>query len=142
MARVLVGLVCTVLLAACGAPGEPPECVASPESAAAIADGLTVRGASLRNTYAVPLPAGSDLGFKYVVAAEIEGRGLDGKGEIGTWAVGELGAGPTVAVNRDAQDFSNWGPANDGSPLDMARDAVAASDEAYGAELCAAGGSP
>jgi hypothetical protein len=91
----------------------------------------------------VPLPAGSEHGFKFVVAAEIEATGgLYGKGEIGSSAVGELPGGPIVAADSVAQNLSNWGPANDGSPLDLARDEIAASAEASGAELCATGSSP
>jgi len=115
------------------------DCIATPESGPAIAEGLTVQGGgTLRDAYAVALAP--DLGFGYVVAAEIDGQGMEGNGEIGTWAVGELGGGPIFAANTLAQEFSDWGAAaNEGSPADLARDAVAASDEASAAEACAHG---
>lgn len=50
------------------------ECLATPESAASIAEGLTVTGGgSLRDAFAVPLIGNPDFGF--VVAAEIDGPG-------------------------------------------------------------------
>ena len=130
----------------CGSAANAPstadtaECQATPESATSIAEGLTVTGGgSLRNAFAVPLPPGQ--GFLYVVAAEIDGSGIEGDGDIGTWAVGELGGGPIFAVNALAQEFSEWGAAaTDGSPADLARDAVGATAEARTAEECARAG--
>jgi hypothetical protein len=61
-----------------------------------------------------------------VVAAEIDGEGMEGDGEIGTWVVGELGGGPIVAANNMAQEFSDWGSAaEDGSPADVADELLA-----------------
>ncbi len=106
-------------------------CIPTPESGALIAEGLTVQGGgTLRDAYAVPLAPGLNFGF--VVAAEIDGPGMEGDGEIGTWAVGELGGGPIFAVNTMAQEFSEWGAAaSEGSPADVARDAVAANDASW-----------
>jgi hypothetical protein len=118
------------------------DCISTPESAAAIADGLTVGGGgTLRQAFAVPLSFESDLNLGFVVAAEIDGPGIEGDGEVGTWAVGELGGGPIFAANQLAQEFSEWGAAaSEGSAADLARDAVANSDEAAAAEACARGG--
>jgi hypothetical protein len=130
-----------VLVAACSAPTAlPPECVAAPGSATTIAEGLTVRGGgTLRDAYAVALPASYD--FEYVVAAEIDGVGLEGDGHIGTWATGPLGGRRIFAANAVAQEYSKWAAeANAGSPIDLGRDLVATSAEAVIAEACAAGG--
>lgn len=86
------------------------ECIPTPEAAASIGDGLTVTGGgSLRDAVAVALPASSESGVGFVVAAEIDGPGMEGDGEVGTWAVGELAGGPTIAANTIAQEFSEWG---------------------------------
>jgi hypothetical protein len=139
------------LLGACGGPAvdgaatfrsggaEPSDCVISPESTLAIVDGLTVPGGGrLRTACAVPVTGSDD--FAFVVAAEIDGPGMEGDGEIGTWAVGVLGGGPIVAVNSTAREFSAWGSAvEEGSPMDVARDAIARSPQAQAAEDCASG---
>jgi len=113
--------------------------VATPESATSIAEGLTVQGGgTLRDAYAVALPASYD--FEYVVAAEVDGAGLEGDGHIGTWATGPLGGGPIFAANAVAQEHSKWAAeANYGSPADLGRLLVADSAEAVIAEACAAG---
>ena len=118
------------------------ECeAATQESVYAIAAGLIVhptRG-TLRNAFAVPLQTESPSGFTYVVAAEIDGVGIEGNGEIGTWAVGELGGEPIVAANSLAQRWSDWGVAGtEGSPADLERLAVAGSDAAAAAHECVA----
>jgi hypothetical protein len=117
------------------------DCIATPESAAAIADGLTVPGGgTLREAFAVPLSFESDSNLGFVVAAEIDGPGIEGDGEVGTWAVGDLGGGPIFAANQLVQEFSEWGAAaSEGSTVDLARDAVANSDEAAAAWACARG---
>jgi hypothetical protein len=128
-----------ILLTACSEPtAVTPECVAAPESATTIAEGLTVQGGTLRDAYAVALPAGHD--FEYVVAAEIDGTGLEGDGHIGTWATGPLGDRRIFAANAVAQEHSKWAAEADaGSPIDFGRDLVANSAEAVIAETCAAG---
>ena len=146
MTRPLLLLILAVLLAACssantGVPARPTaavaNCIATPESATAIAEGLTVQGGgTLRDAFA------EELGFVsgFVVAAEIDGPGMEGDGEVGTWSVGELGGGPIVAANSIAQEFSDWGAAAaEGSSADQARDAVANSAEASAAEDCVRG---
>lgn len=119
--------------------GETSDCAISPESTLAIVDGLTVQGGGkLRTSYAVPNTGSDDFGF--VVAAEIDGPGMEGDGDIGTWAVGALGGGPIVAANSIAQEFSAWGSAvEEGSQMDVARDAIARSRQAQAAEDCASG---
>jgi len=128
-----------VLLAACSEPtAVTPECVAAPESATTIAEGLTVQDGILRDAYAVALPAGHD--FEYVVAAEIDGAGLEGDGHIGTWATGPLGGRRIFAANAVAQEHSRWAAEpNLGSPSLLGRNLVANSAEAAIAETCAAG---
>src|SRR4051794_16370582 len=93
-------IVATALtLAACGsnddasAPAEtitaavsPPESrcnKASPALLSAIETGLEVGGASLSRGFIV---RSKDFSKVYMVAAEIDGPGLQGKGDIGTWA--------------------------------------------------------
>lgn len=114
-------------------------CIAAPLAAAAIAKGLTVQGGgTLRNAFQV-LTAVEPGFFGYVVAAEIDGPGMEGDGQVGTWAVGKLGS-PIFAVNALAQEFSDWGAdAADGSAADVARDSIANSAEASTAEDCARG---
>jgi hypothetical protein len=148
-------LILAIPLAACAASDatdDPPsqaatsstagECIATPESAASIAEGLTVSAGTLRNAFAVPLRGGAEFGLLFVVAAEIDGAGLEGNGEIGTWATGELGGGPIFAANAVAQEFSDWdAAAEEGvAGLTWPRDAVATSDQASMAEACVASG--
>ena len=118
------------------------ECIATPESAASIAEGLTVTDGTLRNAFAVPVRGGAEFGLLFVVAAEIDGPGLEGDGEIGTWATGELGGGPIFAANAVAQEFSDWdAAAEEGvAGLTWPRDAIATSDQALMAEACVLSG--
>jgi hypothetical protein len=81
----------------------------SPAKVEAIASGLqlTGGGGSLRGARAV---ASEDFQNVYFVSAEIDGAGLEGKGDVGTWATnGIADAGGTVyAVDAIAQEFSDW----------------------------------
>jgi hypothetical protein len=68
--------------------------------------GLTVQGGG-------SLPKGvtmrsSDFESVYFVAAEIDGPGMDGPGEIGLWATNRLDSGLTIAVDAIAVEFSDW----------------------------------
>jgi hypothetical protein len=87
---------------------------------------------------AVLLPTEEFAPYGYVVAAEMPDGGLyGGDAAIGTWAVGELGGGPILALNDAAQESSEWGTAaREGSPADAVRVALARSEEAYAAEVC------
>jgi hypothetical protein len=74
----------------------------------AIAEGLTVSGGgTLRNGYAVK---SDDFSKVYMVAADIQGTGMEGDGEVGVWATNSLdGAGLIFAVDGLAKEFSDWG---------------------------------
>lgn len=144
MRRVL-GAGLAITLASCGGLAPEGDCIEAPEAAAFIAHGLTVQGGgTLRNAVAVPLADNDEFG--YIVAAEIDGPGMEGDGDIGTWAVLDVGGGPgggplgpIIAVNRIAQASSRWGTADGSSPLDAATDVAGRSDEAEAAEDCASG---
>ena len=74
----------------------------------AIAKGLTVTGGgTLRNGYAVK---SDDFSKVYMVAADIQGVGMEGDNEIGVWATNSLdGTGLIFAVDGVAKEFSDWG---------------------------------
>jgi hypothetical protein len=74
----------------------------------AIAEGLTVTGGgTLREGYAVK---SKDFNQVYMIAADIQGTGMEGNGEIGVWATNSLdGAGGIFAVDGVAKEFSDWG---------------------------------
>ena len=74
----------------------------------AIAEGLTVSGGgTLREGYAVK---SNDFAEVYMVAADIQGTGMEGGGEIGVWATNSLdGGGSIFAVDGLAKEFSDWG---------------------------------
>jgi hypothetical protein len=74
----------------------------------AIAEGLTVSGSgTLRGGYAVK---SNDFSKVYMVAADIQGTGMEGNGEVGVWATNSLdGNGSIFAVDGLAKEFSDWG---------------------------------
>jgi hypothetical protein len=74
----------------------------------AIAEGLTVSGSgTLRSGYAVK---SKDFSKVYMVAADIQGVGMEGTDEVGVWATNSLdGSGSIFAVDGFAQEFSDWG---------------------------------
>jgi hypothetical protein len=141
--RRVLGAGLAIALASCGGLASEGKCIETPEAAAFIAHGLTVQGGGrLRNAFAVPLADNDEFG--YIVAAELDGPGMEGGGDIGTWAVLEIGGGPDgsplgpiIAVNTIAQEFSRWGTADASSPLDAATNAAGRSEEADAAEKCA-----
>ena len=125
----LAGLGCAALmLAACGGTDtaennnrtQSPQATASPTTVVgrcekvssallnAIAEGLTVSGGgTLRNGYAVN---SDDFSNVYMVAADIQGVGMEGDDEVGVWATNSLdGSGLISAVDGLAQEFSDWG---------------------------------
>jgi hypothetical protein len=126
--RFLVGWVLLVVLAACGGTEtaesdngtESPQATAAPTTVTgrcekvssavlnAIAEGLTVTGGgTLRGGYAVK---SKDFSKVYMVAADIQGVGMEGNGEIGVWATNSLdGNGSIFAVDGFAKEFSDWG---------------------------------
>jgi hypothetical protein len=73
-----------------------------------ISEGLTIEGGgSLRNAQAVKTDDHEDIWF---VAADLQGPGLEGSGDIAIWAVNDLEAPSAVfAVDAVAKEFSDWG---------------------------------
>jgi hypothetical protein len=126
--RFMIGVACVLTMVGCGGtdttdsdnrtqspqePAAPTTVVGRCEkvsSAAlnAIAEGLTVTGGgTLREGYAVK---SKDFNQVYMVAADIQGTGMEGNGEIGVWATNSLdGSGSIFAVDRVAKEFSDWG---------------------------------
>lgn len=51
-----------------------------------------------------------DFNKAWFIAAEIDGPGLEGKGDVGVWMSNSLdpGSGVTMAVDAVAQEFSDW----------------------------------
>lgn len=75
----------------------------------AIASGLTVTGGgALRDAWAV---RSSDFEKVWFVSAEIDGSGIEGDGDVGTWATNEISseAGLIYSVGGIANEFSDWG---------------------------------
>jgi hypothetical protein len=114
--------------------GSEPSCQrASRRLLAAIETGLEVTGGGrLRRGYVV---RSTDFDKVYMVAADIQGPGLEAAGDIGVWATNSRrGAGAIYAVNSVAQEFSDW---RDADKTDAAIDPSAQGvDEA---RRCAAG---
>ena len=109
-----------VLLAAVACGGEPSERVQKEESRLSasgdceqvpaatltqITQALTVEGGSVRAPYQVRSKLYNNI---YMVAADLEGPGLDGPDDIGVWASGEIqGTDATLSwVNSLARDNS------------------------------------
>ena len=74
----------------------------------AIQTGLTVEGGGkLRSAQAVK---SGDFESVYFVSADIQGPGLEGAHDIGTWATNRLRVGGLIfAVDSVAKEFSDWG---------------------------------
>jgi hypothetical protein len=113
-----------VLAAACGGGGtdarEPEASRCEPVSRElldAIASGLTVTGGgTLSDGAAVK---SNDFEKVWFVAAEIDGPGIEGSGDIGVWSTNGDPSGPPsgliFAVDAVGNEFSDWG---DGSSTD------------------------
>ena len=126
--RFMIGAVCVLAMVGCGGTetAENDNRTQSPQAAApattvtgrcekvsnallnAIAEGLTVSGGgTLREGYAVK---SNDFAKVYMVAADIQGTGMEGDGEVGVWATNSLdGDGLIFAVDGFAKEFSDWG---------------------------------
>jgi hypothetical protein len=76
----------------------------------AIATGLTVNGGgTLHHARAV---RSRDFKRVYFISAEIDGPGMKGRGDIGTWVKSgplRVGGGLIFAVDGFANEFSDWG---------------------------------
>lgn len=86
-------------------------CESVPASMVAVLeDALTVQGGGAISE-AAAVRSGS-FERLYFVAAEIQGAGLEGSGDVGVWASNRLkgGAGLTFSVNAMAEEFSQFGP--------------------------------
>jgi hypothetical protein len=97
----------------------------------AIATGLIVPGGGmLRQAQAVK---SGDFDDVYFVSAEIDAAGLEGLGDIGTWAKSgplRVGGGSIYSVDGVAKEFSDWGDGGKtDAQLSMEDDGAAASQE-------------
>jgi hypothetical protein len=132
-------LIAAVLLAGCGGSmaekGTPsttgpavaasaPRCEAVPAAlVATVASGL--KTGSIRRVQAV---RSNDFPSVYMVAADLEGKGHDGKADLAVWATNKLeGAGTIYSVDTAATDASTWGPAPNG--ISPTTDGVAQAQE-------------
>jgi hypothetical protein len=114
-----------------GKPKPSEECKRVPAAlVAAIQEGFTTRGVTLRRAYGV---RSNDLKNAWYISGDLQGPGLEGHDDIATWVKsGDLvvGGGLILASNAVAKEFSDWGAAaQPGSPA-----AEAASMENHGAE--------
>jgi hypothetical protein len=137
----VAGLACAVLmLVGCGGTEtaesdnrtESPQATAAPTTVVgrcekvssavlnAIAEGLTVTGGgTLRGGYAVK---SKDFSKVYMVAADIQGTGMEGNSEVGVWATNSLdGTGLIFAVDGLAKEFSDWDMAIQPTPISRYR---------------------
>lgn len=81
----------------------------------AISTGLEVSGGGGRLSSG-HIVKSADFEKVYMVAAEIDGPGLEDKGDVGVWATNSKSAnGMVFAVDAVAQEFSDWG---DGDKID------------------------
>jgi hypothetical protein len=93
------------------AAASAPRCETVPDGLlATMTSGL--KGGSIRRAQAV---RSNEFPSVYMVAADVEGKGHDGKGDLAVWATNKLeGAGTIYSVDAAAKDASTWGPAPNG----------------------------
>jgi len=77
----------------------------SSEKLQAIESGLNYSGGSLREGWAVK---SKDFKSVYFIAAEMDGPGFEGDGDIGLWSSNSLDNGMIMSINHMAQEFSDW----------------------------------
>jgi hypothetical protein len=99
-----------------------------------IASGLTVDGGgTLRNAQAV---RSDDFQGVYFISAEIDGPGMEGDGEVGTWAKSgplAVGDGLVMSVDSIANELSDWGDGGSSdAQLSMSDDGAEASKDCVG----------
>lgn len=105
------------------------ECVeVSPEKLAHIQMGL--------NGYTLSQGGAVASGDWFLVAAEMDGAGLEGPGHVGTWAVSDLNGtdGMVLAADEVTRDLGTWGDATTTDLGDLSM-----SDQAITARSCARG---
>lgn len=106
-----VSVLVALFLSSCNEPSQPAtsRCIKVPQAKLEnIASGLTISGGgSLREGWAVK---SGDFNSLYFIAAEIDGPGLKGNGDIGLWASNRLesGQGLILSVDSIAKEFSVW----------------------------------
>ena len=99
----------TVATGAGGGTAEADRCASVPQVAIdALEEGLTVvSGSHLSRAATVK---SRDYMSAHSVSAEIDGPGIEGTGDIGTWVTDQLdGRSGFFAVNSVANVFSDWG---------------------------------
>ena len=94
------------------------------EGLVAAEDGPRLRAGALTDAFIVRSEEPWPIGDRplYFISAEIEGAGMEGAGQVGTWATDERKVGGMLlAADNYAKTFSSWGDAvGDGAPLDIA----------------------
>jgi hypothetical protein len=105
-----LALVVVLVLAGCASPvaDQSPSglCEAAPAALVTAVSAGLVAGASLTGARMVRDPAREDI---WLVAAELDGPGITGEGEIGVWAT-DRPDDPTMiwSVDAFALQFSEW----------------------------------
>jgi hypothetical protein len=105
-----LALVVVLVLAGCASPaaGQSPSglCEAAPAALVTAVSAGLVAGASLTGARMVRDPEREDI---WLVAAELDGPGITGEGEIGVWAT-DRPDDPTMiwSVDAFALQFSEW----------------------------------
>jgi hypothetical protein len=95
-----------------------------------ISNKLTVEGGRLRNGYYVQ--SEDDAGI-YFVSAELDGSGLQGDGDIATWATESPGGAKAIyALDDLARKHSDYRDARTAAKVSMDADGVAESRECAG----------
>lgn len=116
----LLAILSILAMSACGSSGtaspdenvsqpRDPRCLNVPRSVVrAIATGLKVTGGgTLRFAQAVK---SGDFSRVYFVSADLQGSGLEGTDDVGTWAINRLRLGGLIlTVDSVSEEFSDWG---------------------------------
>jgi hypothetical protein len=105
-----LALVVVLVLAGCASPvpDQPPSglCEAAPDTLVTAVSAGLVAGTSLTGARMVRDPEREDT---WLVAAELDGPGISGEGEIGVWATDRPDDPATIySVDAFALQFSDW----------------------------------
>jgi hypothetical protein len=114
-AKLLVLII--ILFSYCSESQEPERCVNVPsDKLEALESGLNLSGGSLRDGWAVK---SRDFNNVYFIAAEIDGPGIEGDGDVGLWASNSLDINAMMfSVDSVAQEFSVFPKHKDVSRFD------------------------